>query len=367
MKLLTVVGARPQFVKAAVLSRAIRAFNEPGGEGHKIHEVLVHTGQHYDDTMSAVFFRELNMPEPAYNLGIGSGLHGQQTGRMLEAIEAVLQREQPDWVLVYGDTNSTLAGALAASKLGLPIAHVEAGLRSYNRSMPEEINRVVTDHLSSLLFCPTDRAVKNLSCEGVERGVHRVGDVMFDSLQYYLTRVDRRGELLARLGVQQGTYALVTVHRAETTDRLEYLSGIVDAMGQLSLPVVWPLHPRTKTALERIGFTRLPDKVRAIPPVSYLEMLALERDAQVIVTDSGGVQKEAFWLGVPCVTLRRETEWEETVEAGWNCLAGTDPERIVAAVQGFFAERPTQTGIHFGDGHAAERILEVFIRTMAER
>jgi UDP-N-acetylglucosamine 2-epimerase len=286
---------------------------------------------------------------------------------MLEALEPILQRERPDWVLVYGDTNSTLAGALAASKLRLPIAHVEAGLRSFNRSMPEEINRVLTDHLSALLFCPTARAVKNLSCEGIVRGVHQVGDVMFDSLRYHLARTEHAGELQARLGVHRGDYALATVHRAEATDRPECLSSIVDALGRLGLPVVWPIHPRTETALEQIGLTRLPKTVYAIPPVSYLEMLALQRDARVILTDSGGVQKEAFWLGVPCVTFRRETEWEETVEAGWNCLAGTDPERIVAAVQGFFAERPTQAGIHFGDGHAAERILEVFVRTMAER
>lgn len=367
MKFLTVIGARPQFIKAAVISRAIQVFNEHRLHDGQVHEVVVHTGQHYDDEMSSIFFRELGMPTPDYHLGIGSGPHGRQTGRMLEALEPVLQRERPDWVLVYGDTNSTLAGALAASKLGLPIAHVEAGLRSYNRSMPEETNRVLTDHLSALLFCPTARAVKNLSCEGIVAGVHQVGDVMFDSLRYYLARTAHAGELHARLGVHRGDYALATVHRAETTDRPECLSNIVDALGRLGILVVWPLHPRTKAALERTGLTRLPETVYAIPPVSYLEMLALQRDARVILTDSGGVQKEAFWLGVPCVTFRRETEWEETVEAGWNCLAGTDPERIVAAVQGFFAELPTQAGIHFGDGHAAERILEVFIRTMAER
>ncbi|TAL11926.1 MAG: UDP-N-acetylglucosamine 2-epimerase (non-hydrolyzing), partial [Nitrospirae bacterium] len=291
MKLLTVVGARPQFIKAAVVSRAIPAFNGRAGRGRGIHEVLAHTGQHYDDNMSAVFFQELKIPEPAYHLGIGSGPHGQQTGRMLEGLEVVMQKERPDMVLIYGDTNSTLAGALAAGKLGIPVAHVEAGLRSYNRAMPEETNRVVADHLAALLLCPTARAVKNLSCEGIVAGVHLVGDVMHDSLLYNLEQARRTVRILDRLGLRPREYGLATVHRAENTDRPETVRALFAALGRIGLPIVVPLHPRTKAALEAAGMARLPATVRVVPPVSYHEMLMLERSARVILTDSGGVQK----------------------------------------------------------------------------
>jgi UDP-GlcNAc3NAcA epimerase len=359
VKVVTVIGARPQFIKAAVLSRAIPEFNARIGKDRAIHEVLVHTGQHYDDNMSAVFFQELNIPEPAHHLGVGAGPHGQQTARMLERLEPVIQRERPAVVLVYGDTNSTLAGALTASKLRIPVAHVEAGLRSYNRAMPEELNRVVTDHLSALLFCPTDRAVKNLSCEGIVTGVHQVGDVMYDSLLYNLARADRRAGVLAELGLQAGQYALATIHRAESTDRPETVTGILSALGRLGLPIVVPLHPRTRTVLDAAGVGHLSGQVRLIAPVSYHEMLILEQHARLILTDSGGVQKEAFLLGVPCVTLRNETEWVETVEAGWNRVAGTSPDAIEAAARTTLEEVRPKRGVPYGDGRAAEAIIQI--------
>ena len=359
MKLVTVVGARPQFIKAAVVSRAIPAFNARRHRDHQIQEVMVHTGQHYDDNMSAVFFQELNIPEPAHHLGVGSGPHGQQTARMLERLEPVLERERPDLVLVYGDTNSTLAGSLAASKLRIPVAHVEAGLRSYNRAMPEEVNRVVTDHLSALLFCPTDRAVKNLSCEGLVAGVHQVGDVMYDSLLYNLAQANRRAGVLAELGLQPGQYGMATIHRAETTDRPETVTGILSALGRLGLSIVVPLHPRTRAVLDAAGVGHVSGPVRLIAPVSYHEMLILERHARLILTDSGGVQKEAFLLGVPCVTLRNETEWGETVEAGWNHLAGTDPDAVAAAARSALDAKPSERGQPYGDGHAAEAIVQL--------
>ena len=359
MKLLTVVGARPQFIKAAVLSRALPAFNASRHRDQQIQEVMVHTGQHYDDNMSAVFFQELNIPESAHHLGVGSGPHGRQTARMLERLEPVMERERPDLVLVYGDTNSTLAGSLTASKLRIPVAHVEAGLRSYNRAMPEEINRVVTDHLSALLFCPTDRAVKNLSCEGIVAGVHRVGDVMYDSLLYNLARADRRAGVLAELGLQPGQYGLATIHRAETTDRPETLTGILSAFGRLGLPIVVPLHPRTRAVLDAAGVGHVSGPVRLIAPVSYHEMLVLERHARLILTDSGGVQKEAFLLGIPCVTLRNETEWVETLEGRWNRVAGTAPDAVEAAARVALEEVRPERGQPYGDGHAAEAILGI--------
>ncbi len=359
MKLLTIVGARPQFIKAAVVSRAIPTWNEGQPDARRITEVLVHTGQHYDDEMSGTFFRELDIPAPAHHLGVGSGPHGQQTGRMLERLEGVMLQEKPDWVLVYGDTNSTLAGGLAAGKLGIPVAHVEAGLRSYNRGMPEEINRVIVDHLSSLLFCPTDRAVKNLNCEGIVRGVRLVGDVMYDSLLHSLGRIGGNAEILGRFQVRPKEYGLATIHRAETTDRRQTLHAVLHALGQIGLPVLVPLHPRSRAALEQYGAINLPQEVRLVPPVSYREMLALAQHARLILTDSGGVQKEAFWLRVPCLTLRDETEWVETVDAGWNRLTGTDPTKIVEDARRSLDGPATDPGAPYGDGQTAERILDV--------
>lgn len=348
MHIVTIVGARPQFIKAAAISRVLR-------QRHR--EVLVHTGQHYDASMSDVFFRELDIPAPDVNLAVGSASHGAQTGAMLAKIEAVLLAERPDWVLVYGDTNSTLAGALAAAKLHIPVAHVEAGLRSFNRAMPEEINRILTDHISALLLCPSQTAVDNLAREGITRGVTLVGDVMADVLRLAVERADTA--LPDIPGVASGAYALATVHRAENTDDAARLRGILTGLSLLDMPVIFPVHPRAHRAIATLGWTP-PDHVHLIEPVGYLSMVALMRSARVILTDSGGVQKEAYWLGVPCVTLRDETEWVETVMHGWNILVGADPERIVAA-----ARQPSPSAPRpplYGDGHAAERCVAALER-----
>ncbi len=364
MKMLTIVGARPQFVKAATVSRAVLAFNAERRDGGRIQEVLVHTGQHYDAEMSDVFFQELELPSPAYHLGVGSGPHGQQTGRMLEALESVMEKEKPDCVVVYGDTNSTLAGGLAAGKLHIPVAHVEAGLRSFNRAMPEEINRVLVDHLSALLFCPTAHAVKNLSCEGIVNGVHLVGDVMAEALQLSLPVARRQSRVLDRLALRPKQYCLATVHRAGNTDNRENLEQILSALISLERPVLFPCHPRTRKTIAQFGFDSLLDGsfVRLIEPVGYLDMLRLEVDAAVIITDSGGVQKEAYWLGIPSVTVREETEWVETVESGWNVLAGADRSRIVAAVRAGFEVPSSRSRIARCDGQASREI----VRTLAD-
>jgi UDP-GlcNAc3NAcA epimerase len=350
VKIVSIVGARPQFIKAAPVSRVLR-------QRHT--EVLVHTGQHYDHNMSAVFFEELDIPEPDYNLGVGSGLHGVQTGRMLEATERVLLDERPDWVLVYGDTNSTLAGALAAVKLHVPVAHVEAGLRSFNRRMPEEHNRVLTDHAADLLFCPTQTAVDNLAREGITRGVHNVGDVMYDAVLYNQAIADQRSEVLSRLGLESQGYLLATVHRAENTDDPMRLAGIVEAFGMLEEPIVFPAHPRTRAALATSGMSLAPN-VHMIEPVSYLDMLSLEKNARLILTDSGGVQKEAYFFAVPCVTLREETEWVETVETGWNVVVGANAACLVRTVHSFAV--PEVRPALYGDGQTAERIVKVLVQ-----
>jgi UDP-GlcNAc3NAcA epimerase len=340
---LSVVGARPQFVKAWVVSRALRAHHR---------ETLLHTGQHYDDAMSRVFFDELAIPPPDVNLEVGSAPHGEQTGRMLAGIERELLAREPDWVLLYGDTNSTLAGALAAAKLHIPVAHVEAGVRSFNRRMPEELNRLLTDHISTRLLCPTPAAVRNLAAEGMTHGVDLVGDVMYDATIAALARAGADDEL-ARHGLRPGQYVLATIHRPENTDDAARLAGIVDSLSRLEQTVLWPVHPRTRARLPH----PTPGNIVMTEPFGYLDMLAAERAAATIVTDSGGVQKEAYILGVPCVTVRDETEWVETVETGWNALAGADPDRIVALVR-----RGAPTGPRpplFGDGHASERIVEL--------
>jgi UDP-N-acetylglucosamine 2-epimerase len=352
VKILTIVGARPQFIKAAPVSQALRARHR---------EVLVHTGQHYDAGMSDVFFAELGIPEPDANLGIGSGSHGQQTGRMLMAIEELLLAERPDWVLVYGDTNSTLAGALAAVKLGVPVAHVEAGLRSFNRAMPEEHNRVLTDHCADLLFCPTQTAVNLLAAEGVTAGVHLVGDVMVDALRQHAAVARQRSSLLGQLGLAPQGYVLATVHRPYNTDVPDNLRSIFAAFGdiyrQSGRPVVLPLHPRTHRQMDALALEP-PAGIRLIDPVGYLDMLALQQAAHLILTDSGGVQKEAYTFAVPCITLRPETEWVETVQTGWNVIVGADRDAIVrAATQRAWPAGPPPPV--FGDGHAAERIVEV--------
>jgi UDP-GlcNAc3NAcA epimerase len=353
VKVATIVGARPQFIKAAPVSRALRL---------RHCEVLVHTGQHYDPLLSAVFFRELALPAPDHTLYIGSAPHGAQTGRMLEAVEAVLLLERPDVVLVYGDTNSTLAGALAAAKLDIPLVHVEAGLRSGVRAMPEEINRVLTDRLSTLSCCPNQAAVDNLAAEGLTRNVEIVGDVMLDALLEAAERVqeDAPGRLGA-LGISRGPYALATVHRAANTDDPVRLGSIVRALGSLGMPVLWPMHPRTRPILQAAGID-MPPTVHVVPALGYLDLVRVLRHAACVVTDSGGLQKEAYWLGVPCVTTRNETEWRETVSSGWNTLADADTARIVAAV----AARPSQAGPReaYGAPGAAERVVEAMERVI---
>jgi UDP-GlcNAc3NAcA epimerase len=346
MKLLTVVGARPQFIKAAAFSRAARLRHA---------EILVHTGQHYDTQLSDVFFEELALPRPDYHLGVGSGSHGVQTAQMLERIERVIVSERPDRVVIYGDTNSTLAAALAAAKLGVPLAHVEAGLRSGVRDMPEEVNRIVADRLSRYLFAPTTTAVESLAREGIVAGVTLTGDIMYDALLQHAPVAAERSRIIHELGVRPGDYVLATVHRAANTDDPARLADIIDALQLLHEPVIVPMHPRTRAALMGTDIEIEPP-VRIIEPVGYLDMLALERAARIVLTDSGGVQKEAYLLGVPCVTLREETEWAETLEGGWNVLAGADTERILAA-----ARRPRPEGAPaavFGNGHAAELMVE---------
>lgn len=422
LKILDIVGARPQFIKLAPVLKAIERHNCEG-PSTPIEEVLIHTGQHYDYQMSQVFFDELGIKAPDYHLGVGSGSHGHQTGEMLKRIEEVLLQGKPDWVVVYGDTNTTLAGALAAAKLHIPVAHIEAGLRSFNRRMPEEVNRVLTDHVSDLLFCPTEAAVANLRREGftnilnsghllpldyaprtMDNGpvVANTGDVMYDAVLLYSELAQQKTDILPRLGLAPGGYALATVHRAENTDDPERLHAIFTGLANIArggLPVIVPLHPRTRRSLSFAPSTPYPSnsRLRLIDPVSYLDMLILEKNAKVILTDSGGVQKEAFFFQVPCVTLREETEWVETVEAGWNTLVGCDPNRIVRAAltssplsltplsltppppcspspqpsRPSAPLRPsplsltplplTPASSPYGDGHAAERIVHVLV------
>lgn len=342
-------------MKAAAVSRAIAAINSAGGR--RIDERLLHTGQHYDANMSAVFFAELGIPEPAHHLNVGSGSHARQTGDMLIGIERVIQSDRPDIVLVYGDTNSTLAGAMAAAKLRVPVAHVEAGLRSFNRAMPEEINRILTDSISDLLLCPSQTAVQQLHREGVTRGVHHVGDVMFDSLLHHAKQSEAQSTIIHRLGLAAGSFALATLHRAENTDVPDRLKDILEALTDLPIPVVLPIHPRTRAVLG--GGWSPTDGLRVIEPVGYLDILALIRAARVVLTDSGGMQKEAYWLGRPCITLREETEWVELVDAGANRLAGTSRERINASFIWANSWRSKGDPGLYGSGDAARKIVEL--------
>lgn len=341
-KIATVVGARPQFVKASALSRALEAVPD-------FEECLIHTGQHFDDNMSKVFFDELGIPLPAHHFSISSGAHGAMTGEMLARIERVLQEERPDAVVVYGDTNSTLAGALAAAKLGIPLIHVEAGLRSFNRAMPEEINRVVTDHLSRVLLCPTRTAIANLAREGIAQGVHPTGDLMYDATLYATPIAEEKSAILERLALTPGGYGIATIHRASNTDDVAVLAPLLDyvAAEAARQPIVFPIHPRTTAALRRAGVEAERSGLIVIDPVGYLDMCRLLHHAAIVLTDSGGVQKEAYFHRVPCVTLRDETEWTETVESGWNRLWRTrdyKPRRDIA---------------DYGDGHAAEEIVGI--------
>lgn len=355
MKIVTVVGARPQFIKAAAVSRAVRNY-----DSGTIDEVLVHTGQHYDENMSKVFFDELDIPQPHYNLEISGGAHGAMTGRMLERVEEVLLREKPDWLLIYGDTNSTLAGALAAAKLHIPVAHVEAGLRSFNMRMPEEINRILADRVSSLLFCPTETAVNNLKAEGISRGVHNVGDVMYDVALFYREHARKKSVILETLGLRAGCFALATCHRAENTDDPLRLTAILQALDKVAtqLPLVLPLHPRTRKLVADYGLVPLLGKLTITDPLPFLDMVALEQASRLILTDSGGVQKEAFFYGVPCITMRDETEWVETVDFGWNKLAGASTGSILAAVSETMQSQLAGLSVRpYGTGNAANDIL----------
>ena len=348
MKIVSIIGARPQFVKAAAVSRELRRRHT---------EVLVHTGQHYDYEMSGIFFDGLDLPEPDINLAAGSGTHAAQTAAMLVGIEGVLVAERPDALLVYGDTNSTLAGALAASKLSVPVVHVEAGLRSFNRRMPEEINRIVADHLSALLLCPSDTAVENLAAEGVSGKVHLVGDVMLDVLNWARERVQSgRTDVHARLELHGRPYLLATVHRSENTDDPVRLAAILQAFNELDETLIFPVHPRARKMIEASGI-RLQSHVRPIDPVGYLDMVALAGGARRILTDSGGLQKEAYWLGVPCLTMRDETEWVETAATGWNRLVGANAAAIVEAVRSYVP--PIERPALYGDGQAAAKCVDL--------
>jgi UDP-GlcNAc3NAcA epimerase len=347
MKILSVVGARPEFIQASLVSRAIR-------EKHQ--EVLVHTGQHYDVFLSQSFFEELEIPSPDYNLKVGSKSHAQQTGKIMMQMEEVLLDEQPDIVIVRGDTNSTMASALAASKLQISIAHIEAGERSFNPDMPEEINRIVTDRLAQVHFCTSQKAVKNLALEGIKDTVHWVGDVMLDAMIYYRPIAQRRSTALKRLNIKSKDFCLVTIHRSANTDNTERLRNIANILNEVSETIIFPIHPRTSKALADL---QVPFKkhVRMIEPVGYLDMLTLEEHARLIATDSGGVQREAYFMGIPCLTLRDETEWTETVEAGWNRVVGTDPEQVLSVWKDFTP--PTDHPPLFGEGIASQRIAHI--------
>lgn len=375
IKLLTIVGARPQFIKAAALSRVIKEdfYNT-------IEEVLVHTGQHYDASMSDIFFQEMGIPEPAYNLEIGSESHGVQTGRMIQGIEEVIQKETPNGVIVYGDTNSTLAGALAASKLHIPVIHIEAGLRSFNKQMPEEINRLACDHISTLLFAPTITAVKNLAKEGIvhcssephtfdQQGVFHCGDLMYDNTLHFKELSNQKSSILKDLKLEGIPYILATVHRPSNTDLEQNLLNIVTALEEIAeekqIPVILPLHPRTAGFMEQLRTNKVTELnaqsslLRFIPPVSFLDMISLESGARVILTDSGGVQKEAWFMEKPVVVLREETEWVEIITSGNGRLAGSDKKMILEDTRHFLDNPPTSFPPMFGNGNSAREILKV--------
>jgi UDP-GlcNAc3NAcA epimerase len=349
MKILTVIGARPQFIKAAAVSNKLR-------ENHQ--EILIHTGQHYDNNMSDIFFEELEIPKPNYNLNIGSGNHGYQTGKMLEELEKIYLSESPDIVLVYGDTNSTLAAALAASKLLIPIAHIEAGLRSFNMNMPEEQNRVLTDHISKYLFAPTETAIKNLKNENIINNVYNTGDVMFDAIKLFKEKALKTSSVLKDNNIIPNEYILSTIHRAENTNSINKLKNIIDALNEYNKSIVLPLHPRTLKFIKDYGL-KINTNIKIINPVGYLDMINLENNAKKIVTDSGGVQKEAYFLQKPCITMRDETEWLETVENGWNIIVGSNKDKILDAIINFNPNGEQK--MVFGLGNAADIISEKLV------
>ncbi|WP_340817838.1 UDP-N-acetylglucosamine 2-epimerase (non-hydrolyzing) [Methanolobus sp. WCC4] len=349
MKVISIVGARPQFIKCAPLSKELRKNHE---------EIIIHTGQHYNEEMSAFFFQELKIPAPDINLEIGSGSHGYQTGKMIIEIENFLLKEKPNVVLVYGDTNSTLAGAIAASKIDVNIAHVEAGLRSFDRSMPEEINRVVTDHLSQILLSPSQTAIENLAYEGVIENVHNVGDLMVEAVKNNLKLAERKSTILKDLNLNEKDYIVATVHRASNTDNLDKLNNIMKALAESNTEIILPLHPRTKKSLEACNLLdKYNTSIRFIPPLGYFDMLKLMSKSKKIVTDSGGIQKEAYILNVPCITLRDNTEWIETVEAGSNILVGFNHSKILSAINFFEGDDGDKT--IYGKGDASKKICKI--------
>jgi len=374
MRVVSIVGARPQFVKLAPVSRAMVAASESGRGA--IEDIIVHTGQHYDASMSDVFFDELEIPRPAIHLDIGSGSHGAQTGRMLEAVESALQESDPDMVVIYGDTNSTVAGALAAAKIQIPTAHIEAGLRSFNREMPEEINRVVADHISDLLLAPTETAMKNLRNENLSARSFNTGDVMLDAVRFNSRLAEQNSEILKKLGLEPGRYAVATLHRPVNTDagNLIHVLDILAEIAANKIPVVFPAHPRTMAILKAgdVAWDK-PDQLVMIEPVGYLDMLKLLRHARIARTDSGGLQKEALFLETPCVTLREETEWPETIEAGRNVLTGSDREKVLEAVEHWLAAETANvadgsaSAMLFGDGNAAEKIVDKILEFHTNR
>ncbi len=351
MKIISIVGARPQFIKAALLSKTLR-------KEDKVQEILIHTGQHYDDNMSKTFFEQLSIPAPDINLGIGGGTHAEQSGAMMIGIEKIILKEKPHCVIVYGDTNSTLAGAVTAAKCNVPLIHVEAGLRSFNRAMPEEINRIIADRLSKILFCPTETAVSNLHYEGITEGVHFVGDIMYDALLTFLPIAQQKSNIVEKLGLSGKKYGLLTIHRAANTDDDQRLKTILEAIKQTQLIIVFPIHPRTQKMLQEYHIS-LPPNIIPTEPLSYFDMLTLESKADCILTDSGGVQKEAYWLGVRCITLREETEWIETVECGWNKIVGVDKSLITSTIERW---RPTEERLsYYGNGTAAYQMKNIII------
>lgn len=367
MKIVTVIGARPQIIKAAALSRAIREHFSK-----EVQEVIVHTGQHYDENMSQVFFDELGIPQPDYNLGVGSASHGVQTARMIEGIESILLKEKPDCLVLYGDTNSTLAGAIAASKIHIPIVHIEAGLRSFNKSMPEEINRICCDHCSTLLFSPTATGYKNLVNENITAGIYHCGDVMYDNSKYFANIADKKSQILDKEGLRGVDYVLCTIHRDSNTDQPERLNAIFKALLKISesKKLVLPLHPRTSkllnTNLEKTLFDKITDNpnIKILPPASFLDMIVLERHAQMVITDSGGVQKEAFFFQKPCLILRTETEWKEIVECGAAVITDADEKKIVESFNYFVENPPHNYPDIFGDGNAAVFICKEMLENL---
>jgi len=370
-KLLSIAGVRPQFVKAAMVCAAAERYNRARPREDQVQHRLLNTGQHYDFGMADVFFQQLPLPRPNYSLGVGSGSHGAQTAAMLEKIEGILLADRPDCVIVYGDTNSTLAGALAAAKLHIPVAHVEAGLRSFNRRMPEEINRIVADHLSSLLLCATEAAVEQLRREGIVENVHFAGDVMLDAVRIFASVANERSTALGDLGVSAKKFILVTIHRAENTDSLVRTQELVETLCGLDQPTIFSMHPRLRSKLDQEPeYRRLGEQlgraahIRITPPLPYMDMLHLETNAQLIMTDSGGVQKEAYFVATPCLTLREETEWIETLNDGWNQVVGTSPAKILPLVKSLSAQncvlpagQPALAA--FGNGRAADNIVQV--------